>query len=94
MRVTARPPHHWTISDIPYGSIDQRRARADPYLLCLVAGASFVEITADRYAGNLALYFATDSTLAQWLTERWAKEEQQHGQALRRYVETVWPELD
>jgi len=73
-------------------SID--RARADPYLLCLVAAASFVEITSDLYAGNLAEYFAEDSGLSRWLRERWEQEEKQHGQALKRYVETVLPELD
>jgi hypothetical protein len=85
---------HWTISEIPYGAIDQRRARADPYLVYLVAGASFVEITSDLYAGNLADYFAGDSALKRWLTERWEPEEKQHGRALRRYVQAVWPELD
>jgi hypothetical protein len=85
---------HWTISEIPYGAIDQRRARADPYLVYLVAGASFVEITSDLYAGNLADYFAGDSALKRWLPERWEPEEKQHGRALRRYVQAVWPELD
>jgi len=90
----AGPSRHWTVQEIPYGSIDRQRARADPYLLYLVAGASFVAITSDLYAGNLAEYFAGDSGLSQWLRERWEPEEKQHGRALRRYVETVWPELD
>jgi rubrerythrin len=94
VNIDVRRSGHWTIDEISYGSVDRQRARADPYLLYLVAGASFVEITSDLYAGNLAEYFSGDTALAQWLTERWDKEEKQHGQALRRYVETVWPEFD
>ena len=86
--------HHWTIQEIPYGSIDPQLARSDPYLLYVLAGASFVEITADLYAANLTQYFADDSGISRWLEERWAPEETQHGLALKRYVETVWPELD
>jgi rubrerythrin len=85
---------HWTIPEIPYGSIDRQRAQTDPYLLYLVAGASFVEITSDLYAANLMEYFTGDEPFARWLSERWEPEERQHGQALRRYVETVWPEFD
>lgn len=85
---------HWKIAEIPYASIDRMRARADPYLLYLVAGASFVEITAELYAHNLAEYFDGDPKLGRWISERWESEEKQHGQALRRYVECVWPEFD
>ena len=85
---------HWGIADIPYASIDRQRARGDPYLLYLVAGPSFVEITSDLYANNLAEYFSGDPKLERWLTQHWMSEELQHGQALRRYVEHVWPEFD
>ena len=92
---TKRPGSgRWKLTDIPYHSIDRQAARADPYLLYLVAGASFVEITSDLYARNLAEYFADDPKLKRWLTEHWESEEKQHGQALRRYVECVWPEFD
>jgi len=85
---------HWKIDEIPYPSIDRQRARADPYLLYLIAGASFVEISSDLYAHNLAEYFSGDLKLERWLTEHWESEEKQHGQTLRRYVECVWPEFD
>jgi hypothetical protein len=85
---------HWKIADIPYGSIDLLRARGDPYLIYLVAGASFVEITSDLYTANLRAYFANDERLQRWLGERWEPEEKQHGEALKRYAETVWPEFD
>ena len=52
MSIDVRRSGHWTIEEIPYGSIDRQRARADPYLVYLVAGASFVEIISDLYAGN------------------------------------------
>ena len=94
MITETRRPGHWTIRDIPFDSIDRQRARADPFLVYLVAGASFVEITSDLYASNLAEYFTGDDALGRWLTERWEREERQHGEALKRYAETVWPELD
>jgi hypothetical protein len=37
--IQAGPSHHWTVEEIPYGSIDRQRARADPYLFYLVAAA-------------------------------------------------------
>jgi rubrerythrin len=85
---------HWTIAEIPYHAIDRERARADPYLLYVVAGASFIEITSDLYTRNLVEYFAGDRPLERWLAERWDQEEKQHGESLKRYVETVWPEFD
>ncbi|MCG6860795.1 MAG: hypothetical protein LJE70_05890 [Chromatiaceae bacterium] len=94
MSIQAGSSRHWSLEEIPYGSIDRQRARADPHLLYLVAGASFVEITSDLYASNLAEYFIGDRGLTQWLRERWEPEEKQHGLTLRRYVETVWAELD
>jgi hypothetical protein len=45
--IQAGPSRHWTVQEIPFGSIDRQRARGDPYLLYLVAGASFVQITSD-----------------------------------------------
>jgi hypothetical protein len=46
------------IEDFVNGSIDRQRARADLYLLYVVAAASFVEITSDLHSGDLAAYFA------------------------------------
>lgn len=83
----------WSLDDIPYHRIASARVRCDEALYFVLAAASLVESGADRYTGVLLSYF--DGTAAgQWLRERWQREELQHGAALRRYVERVWPELD
>jgi rubrerythrin len=84
---------HWTIDDLDWGRLDAQRARADTLLYYLVAGASFVETGAELYTSNLVRHFSHPA-LRRWLGERWQAEELQHGRALRRYVETAWPELD
>jgi len=70
------------------------RVRENGTLFYLVASASFVESGSDLYAGNLAQYYADRPETAHWLIHHWEREELQHGRALRRYVETVWPEFD
>ena len=84
----------WSLDDIPYDKIEIGLARQDPYLLYLIAAASFVEITSDLYSQNLISYFETQPALQQWLRRHWAREEVQHGEALKRYVLTVWPSFD
>lgn len=84
----------WSIQEIAYDSIDVARVRENRTLFYLVASASFVESGSDLYAGNLAQYYADRPETAHWLIAHWEREELQHGQALRRYVETVWPEFD
>lgn len=87
----ARP---WSVSDIPYEAIDVARVRGDRDLFYLLVSASFIESGSDTYAGNLATYYARVPEAAGWLAEHWEAEELQHGVALRRYVEQVWPEFD
>jgi ferritin len=84
----------WTIQEIAYDSIDVARVRENRTLFYLVASASFIESGSDLYAGNLAQYYADRPETAHWLIAHWEREELQHGRALRRYVETVWPEFD
>jgi len=84
----------WSMQDIAYDSIDVARARQHRTLFYLMASASFIESGSDLYAGNLAQYYADCPEAAQWLIHHWEREELQHGRALRRYVETVWPEFD
>jgi hypothetical protein len=59
----------------------------------LLASASFVEITSDVYTGKLVDYFHEDAAIRSWLAEKWQREELRHGIALKRYVNTVWPEF-
>jgi hypothetical protein len=59
-----------------------------------VASASFVEITSDVYTRNLVEFFHGDAEITDWLEHSWESEELQHGQALKRYVETAWPDFD
>ncbi|KJJ94418.1 ferritin [Burkholderiaceae bacterium 26] len=84
----------WSVQEIAYDSIDVARVRENGTLFYLVASASFVESGSDLYASNLAQYYADRPETAHWLIHHWEREELQHGLALRRYVETVWPEFD
>jgi len=84
----------WSVDEIPFHDVQAERVRTDPYLLYLVTASSFVEITSDLYTRNLVEYFDDDPSLQRWLEEVWEPEEVQHGHALKRYVETVWPEFD
>lgn len=84
----------WSVSDINYQAIEVERVRGDRDLFYLLVSASFIESGSDTYASNLATYYARVPDAAGWLSEHWEAEELQHGLALRRYVEHVWPEFD
>jgi rubrerythrin len=84
----------WSVEDIPYESLARDRVVADERLFYVVASASFIEITSDLYTQNLIEYYSQDDELTEWLAHSWEPEELQHGTALRRYVETAWPEFD
>jgi len=53
-----------------------------------------MESTTDRYTANLIAQFSGDDEITDWLERYWLPEEMQHGDALRRYVQIVWPEFD
>jgi len=91
---TTADPKHWSIEDIDYGAVDPERVRGRAALRYLVTGASFVEIASDLYTRNLTEYFDGDDEIQSWLKSQWEREEVQHGQALRRYVQAAWPEFD
>lgn len=84
----------WSLDQIDYQGIDIAHVRPDRELFYLLVSASFVESGSDTYAGNLASYYAAHPEASGWLSEHWEAEELQHGLALRRYVEHVWPEFD
>ncbi|HEY1796470.1 MAG TPA: ferritin-like domain-containing protein [Stellaceae bacterium] len=85
---------HWTIDAIDWDAIEATPAAERDPLFYLVAAASFMEITTDRYTRNLIDKFSDDPEITSWLDEHWLPEELQHGEALRRYVRAAWPEFD
>ena len=84
----------WTIDAMPYHALERAAVEDNALLLYIVASASFVEITSDVYTRNLADFFRDDGDVVDWLERAWESEELQHGKALKRYVETAWPDFD
>ena len=84
----------WTLDDIAWHQIRREAAAPSIGLFYLVASASLMESATDLYTANLVDYFAGDDEITSWLEDHWLPEELQHGRALRRYVEAVWPEFD
>jgi len=84
----------WSMDAIRYGDIARDAVEDDALLFQIVASASFIEITSDLYTENLVEYFRDDPELVDWLAHHWEPEELQHGAALKRYVEVVWPGFD
>jgi rubrerythrin len=84
----------WSIDDIPYEQIATENVRGNRQLFEILASASFIEITSDLYTKNLVDYFHDDDEVAGWLEHHWEKEELQHGKALKKYVQTAWPDFD
>src|SRR5258708_11407761 len=84
----------WSMEDIPYDALAYEMVRDDRTLFFIVASASFVEIISCRSARTLVEYSRHDREISEWLESAWQKEEVQHGEALRRYVETAWPDFD
>ncbi len=81
-------------SDIDYDEIDKKKVRDNELLQTMLVIASFIEITSDTYAKNLTQFYSDNQAAVHWLTCQWDPEEVQHGEALRRYIERVWPEFE
>lgn len=94
LRAPLPPGKRWSMSELPFDAIERARVADDLQLFYLVACASFIEITTDLYTRNLGEYFAGDDEVTGWLESRWRPEELQHGAALKRYVQTAWPDFD
>lgn len=86
-------PRRWHVDEIDYAGIDLARIQDQEDLFYLVASASFIETGSDMYTRNLVRHYADYPEVAHWLQQHWEPEELQHGLALRRYVEAVWPEF-
>ena len=89
----ARAAGHWQLDDIAFDQIQHEAIADNEDLFYLLMSASFVETGSDTYAANLAEHYSGYPEIAGWLQERWEAEELQHGVALRRYVEAVWPQF-
>ena len=84
----------WQIEDIPFDTLDRDKVADNQQLLYMLASASFVEITSDLYTNNLVEFYRGDDQISTWLTQHWESEELRHGAALKRYVQTAWPDFD
>lgn len=84
----------WVIDEIPFQQLDRDQVHDDPQMFHGLAAASFIEITADLYTANLVDFYRGDAEVTDWLSNQWEPEELRHGAALKRYVETAWPEFD
>lgn len=82
------------VERIPYDTLDLARVRDDTVLFHMVSSASLIEFASGVYTRNLVEFFHDDDEVVNWLTQSWEKEELQHGEALKRYVQTAWPDLD
>lgn len=90
---TRRP--RWHPDDLPWSTLDAAAVRDNEPLFYLLVSASFIESGSDLYTRNLVdTYADADPGLRDWLQRDWEPEENQHGSALRAYVERVWPEFD
>lgn len=74
---------HWTLDDISWDRFDP--ARVDPDLLQLVKTAAVVEENSKDYAAYLKNVFPDDQDFHGEI-DRWAHEEEQHGQALSKWA--------
>ncbi len=84
----------WDYKKIDYNSIESKKISENKILFQLVTIASFIEITSDLYEKNLAEFYTGDIFTVNWLANTWEPEEIQHGKALKKYIQTVWPLFD
>ena len=84
----------WDYNKIDYDTIEIKNISENRILFKLITIASFIEITSDLYEKNLVEFYSGDESLVNWLANTWEPEEIQHGKALKKYVQTVWPTFD
>ena len=81
----------WTLDDIPWDRFD--RSKVDPDMVRVAKAACMVEHHSADYGKYLCGVFHDDPAFCADAL-RWAKEEVQHGTALRRYAELSDPSFD
>ena len=88
-----RVRQRWWLDSIDWSAAQRATGGEPDELFYLVGGAAFMESTSERYTENLIAQFSGDNEIVSWLEEYWLPEEIQHGRALRRYAEIVWPKF-
>ena len=81
----------WTLDDIHWQNFDA--AKVSPDLMAIAKAACMVEHNGYDYARYLNEVFKDEPGFPQ-LSNEWAAEEVQHGQALRRWAELADPTFD
>jgi hypothetical protein len=81
----------WAIDDIPWDRFD--RSKLDPEMVKIAKAACMVEHHSADYGEYLCGVFHDDPEFCA-AAVGWAKEEIQHGAALRRYAELADPDFD
>lgn len=95
MQLTDHPKtQHWRLEDIDFSAIQTELVHDNPFLFLTLACASFVEILAETYADNLIQHYQGDAEITDWLRNNWQRDEVRHGQALKAYVQAVWPRFN
>jgi len=84
----------WRAADVPVHEAKRDVVASDSVLFHRLVSSSFLEITASAYTRNLVAYYADDAEIHDWLVRIWEPEEVNHGEAMRRYVEAIWPDYD
>lgn len=79
---------------IPWHTIEHEAVVNEEELFYLITTASFIKSATELYIRDIVKCLSADVEIAEWLEQHWLQEELQHGQALARYVQTVWPQFD
>jgi hypothetical protein len=80
------------IADADWKLLDADAAQVDRLVFYGVTVSSFLEISIEHYTASLRKIFAGEPEVVQWLDAVWEPEERAHGQAMRAYMQRVWPQ--
>ena len=82
---------HWTLDDVAWERFEA--TKVDPRLVRMVKASALVERNGADYGIYLRNVFGGDAEFCA-IVDEWAKEEIQHGEALRRWAELADPGFD
>ena len=84
----------WKTDDINFDRVVLSEIKENQNIFLVLAGSSFLESTATLYTANLVEFNRGRQDIIDWLLDRWMPEEIEHGRAMKRYVQKVWPEFN